>query len=74
MRPICRGKRALISLAGSRPVRHQPGGVDHQRIRLATLGRERCEGAVEPMEQARADEAIADRPVQTFVLQRVVHA
>lgn len=49
----------------------QVGGVDHQCIGLAALGRQSGEDLVEHPKPAPADEAIVDRLVRAIVLGRV---
>jgi hypothetical protein len=49
-------------------------GVDHQLVRLATLGRQRRENAVEDAEAAPADEPVVDCLVRAVVLRSIAPA
>jgi len=51
-------------------MRLEVGRVDHQPVRLAALGRERREDAVEHAHPASAEEAVVDRLVRAKVARR----
>src|SRR3546814_19873712 len=55
------GVHPLFEQAGCRPMGLQMGRIDHQLIRLPTLGSPRSEYLVEHAEPAPSDEAVVDR-------------
>ena len=60
--------------AGVGPVSLEVGGVDHQPVRLSTLGRQLREDPVEHAHPAPPHEAVVDRLVRTVVPRRIAPA
>src|SRR5690606_21269017 len=59
------GEHPLFKQACRRTMCFQVGGVDHQLVRLAAFGRQRCKDLVKHTHAAPADEPVVDRLMRT---------
>jgi hypothetical protein len=73
VRPMRRGT-ALFLQAGDGAVGLEVGGVDHETVGLAALGRQRGEDLIEHPQTAPADETVVDRLVRAILLRRIAPA